>query len=212
MTFLRLHWFDLGGFIAVAAGIWLSLIWVDVGWYERLCWLSLIALCGHQLEEYRVVGTFPGMLNGTVFGSDRPDRFPLNTNTALIINVGIGWTFYLGAVAAGQHAIWLGIATMCVNFGNAIAHLIVFNIKGRTLYNPGMATGTLFFLPLVVFFAIVVVRSDLTTATDWIIGIALGIALNVFGLVKLLLWLADRNTPWAFPQRCLLPADRDAQP
>ncbi len=208
MHFLRLHWFDLGGVFAAGTGVWLWLIWGDIGWYDRLCWLSLISLFLHQLEEYRVVGTFPGMLNGRVFRSDLPDRYPLNTNTSLIINVAIGWTVYMAAVAASTHAVWLGIAAMCVNLANGVAHLIVFNVRGHTFYNPGMVTGTLLHLPLCAVFVVVVVGSRLATPTDWIVGLALGAVLCYGGLVHLLLVLADRNTSWVFPSRCVGPHAR----
>ena len=203
MQFLRLHWFDLGGVLAAGAAVWLALIWGDIGWYDRLCWLSLISLCLHQLEEYRIVGTFPGMLNGRVFRSDLPDRYPLNTNTSFIVNVVIGWTFFIAAIAAGTHAVWLGIATMCVNFANGIAHLIVFNVRGRTLYNSGMATGTLLHLPLAVFFVIVLLRENLASTTDWCVGLILGAAICYGALIRLLLALADRDTTWVFPARCV---------
>jgi len=203
MNFLRLHWFDLGALLTIGAAVWLALIWSDISWYDRLCWLRLIVLCLHQLEEYRVVGTFPGMLNAIVFQSDRPDRYPLNTNTSLIINVCLGWTILIAAIAAGTHAVWIGIAAMFIHAANAAAHLIVFNIRGRMLYNPGAATSLLLLVPLVVFFVLVVTRDNLATTTDWIVGILLGAALSYLGLIKTLFWLADYTTQWAFPPRCL---------
>lgn len=48
----------------------------------------------HQSEEYRIAGTFPGMMNITRYKSAIQDRYPLNTNTAFYVNVVIGWTSY----------------------------------------------------------------------------------------------------------------------
>ena len=50
----------------------------------------MLALLVHQYEEYEDPGFFPGQFNGGVLHSEQPDRYPLNTNTALIVNVPIG--------------------------------------------------------------------------------------------------------------------------
>jgi hypothetical protein len=46
----------------------------------------------------------------------------------------------LAALFWGQ-AFWLAIATIMVSLGNVLAHTLVFNIKVRTLYNPGLFTN-----------------------------------------------------------------------
>ena len=67
-------------------------------------WISLMALFVHQFEEYRYPGYFPGMVNLVLFASNQPDRYPLNANTALIVNVIVGWLFYwLAFVATYPH-------------------------------------------------------------------------------------------------------------
>ena len=210
MAFLRNHWYDLGGLFALLILIYLGAFHSTLGHYQLLMWLSLISLLFHQMEEYRIVGTFPGMINQVMFKSDRPDRFPLNSNSALIVNVLIGWFAYLLAAVLGEHAVWLGLATIIVSLGNIIAHTFVFNIKGKTLYNAGLATSWLFFAPCVYFFFKVVHGEDLITTTDYLIGIPLGVVLNVFGILKMITWLADKDTTYIFPDRNLLPADRKA--
>lgn len=154
-------------------------------------WLSLISLFFHQMEEYRVVGTFPGMINRVMFDSDLPDRFPLNSNTSLIINVYIAWTLYVLAAATKERFIWLGMATICVSLGNIIAHTFVFNLKGKTIYNAGLATSWLFFAPCAFFFFKIIQNDNLASPTDYLIGIPLGIIINIVGVVKLINWLAD---------------------
>jgi hypothetical protein len=53
-----------------------------------------------------------------------------------------------------------------------------------------------------------VISQNLATPSDWFIGIALGITLNYFGVYKMIIWLADKNTPYIFPKRFLLINDR----
>jgi hypothetical protein len=171
-------------------------------------WLSLVSLFFHQMEEYRVAGTFPGMINHTMFHSDLPDRFPLNSNTSLVVNVYIGWTLYLLAAIGGTEFIWLGMATMIISLGNIIAHTFIFNLKGKTVYNAGLASSWLFFAPCVFYFFKIIHQDHLADLSDYCIGIPLGILINIFGVFKPIHWLSDRNTNFIFTKNHLLPEDR----
>jgi len=208
VNLLRKHWYDLGGFFAVCAVIYLLQSGGGLTDYKYITWLSLISLFLHQLEEYRIVGTFPGMINRVMFKSQIPDRYPLNTNTAFIINVVLGWLFYFLAALLGERAIWLGIATIMISLGNIMAHTVIFNIKGKTIYNAGLATSWLFFAPIIYFFFRILVKDNLATPADYVVGISLGAAMNIFGILKMISWLADKNTPFIFEQRNLLRKDR----
>ena len=211
MNLLRKHWYDLGAFLAVIVSIFIFKNYNNLTNYQTLMWLSLISLFLHQLEEYRIVGTFPGMLNSVLFHSKMPDRFPLNTNTSFYINVFVGWASYFLAAIFAERAIWLGIATILVSIGNIIAHTILFNIKGKTLYNAGMATSCFLFVPCAYFFISIIYTNHLATTTDYFIGIALGITLNVVGVLKMIDWMADKNTQYIFPDRNMLLKDRNKE-
>lgn len=212
MNFLRKHWYDIGGLFAGVIIIYIFKYHHSLTNYQYLMWLSLVALFFHQLEEYRIVGTFPGMLNRAMYKSEMPDRYPLNTNTALLVNVIVGWAFYFFAAFFAEKAIWLGLATILISLGNIIAHTILFNVKGKTIYNAGMVTSWIFFAPCIYFFFSIVYNENLITITDYLIGIPLGIALNVIGILKIIDWLANRNTPYIFEDRNLLLKDRMKMP
>jgi len=205
MNFLRQHWFDVGLALAIVVGALLLIFGRGLPNLSLLLWLSLISLFIHQFEEYRYPGYFPGMVNAVLFASPQPDRYPLNSNTSLIVNVAVGWLVYLLAALIGQAALWLGIAAILVSAGNIVAHTFLFNIRGKTLYNPGMLTALLLFLPIVTYFCYWVIQANLASALDWGLGIFLGLALNYIGILKLIDWLKDANTPYRFPQRCLIP-------
>ena len=208
MDFLRKHWFDLGGFFGlVILGI-VFFISPQQSAYQSLMWLSLSALFFHQVEEYRMPGTFPGMINRVMFHSKWPDRYPLNSNTALIINVALGWTVYLLAAITGEQFVWLGMACILVSLGNIIAHTFIFNLKGRTIYNAGLVTSWLCLAPCVFFYFKIVSEEVSSSVTDYLIGIPLGIVINFFGVFKPIIWLADHNTIFDFKNRHLLPDDR----
>lgn len=208
MNFLRKHWYDLGSVFAGITIIYIFKFHYSLTSYQYLMWLSLASLFFHQLEEYRIVGTFPGMLNAVVYKSEMPDRYPLNTNSALFVNVIVGWTFYFFAAFFAEKAIWLGLATILTSLGNIIAHTFLFNIRGKTIYNAGMVTGWLFFAPCIYFFFSIVYNENIVTITDYLIGIPLGITLNLIGVLKIIDWMANRNTTFIFEDRNLLLKDR----
>lgn len=206
MNFLRNHWYDIGLVLTLIVGI--ILFNTQINTLSLLLWINLLSLWLHQFEEYRYPGYFPGMINKVMFSSKQPDRFPLNSNTSFIINVIIGWLFYSFAAIFAEDILWLGIATILVSGGNFVVHNFVFNIKGKTIYNPGMLTSLFLFLPILIYFFYYIITNNLVTTTDWILGIILGIILNYVGIVKLIDWLKNENTNYIFPKRCLIPDNR----
>lgn len=64
------------------------------------------------------------------------------------------------------------------------------------------------FVPCIYFFISIVLKDKLVSPKDLFIGIPLGIVLNYFGVLKMIGWLADKNTNYIFEQRNLLPKDR----
>lgn len=199
MNILRRHWFDLGMVLALGIIFYLGLNHLDT--LTLLLWINLLSLFIHQFEEYRYPGGFPRMMNTVMFASDQPDRYPLNANTALIINLGVGWLFYSLAVLFGERLIWLAIAVILVSTGNFIAHTFLFNIKGKTRYFPGMVSAILLFLPISVYFFFLVIKGNLATPLDWILGLVLGIALNYLGIFKVIDWLKNKNSIYIFKEK-----------
>jgi len=155
MRFMERHWFDVGGVLGIVLAIWLAFTGSTMSNLTLLLWLSLLSLLAHQVEEWRWPGWFPGMLNVVLCRSKGPWRFPLNIRSGLVVNVVVGWLGYLLAALLAERALWLALATILVSLGNCVLHLLLVPIRGRMPYNPGMVTSLLFFLPLVVWFAVV---------------------------------------------------------
>ena len=198
------HWFDIGVVLGIVVGIVLALRAHEMSALAVLLWISLITLFAHQFEEYRFPGWFPGMLNVVLFRSNDPMRFPLNTSSSLAVNVGVGWVSYLAAAIWGTSFLWLALATLSISIGNCFLHLILIPIRGCRPYNPGMATSLVLFLPVAIWFFAIAGGS--LTVLDWIIGIALGIALNVLGVVGLIHIMANPDTGDVFELRQVTPA------
>jgi uncharacterized protein with HXXEE motif len=205
MRWFFAHWprvgLALAAVLAVALVVALAADPDRAGDVRFVLTVSLLTLLLHQTEEYVWPGGFPQMANRVMFRSDLPDRFPLDQRTSWIINVGLGWTTYAVAAVVGERALWLGIATLVVSAGNVVAHTLLFNIRGRTLYNPGLATSWLLFVPTIVWFVVLVARDDLVDAVDVVVGVLLGMAINYLGVVRLIVVLGRRDTAYPFPSR-----------
>jgi hypothetical protein len=88
---------------------------------QLLSALNLVALQVHQYEEYEDPGYFPGQFNGGLFHSNQPERYPLNSNIAMIINVPLAYTFYALPIMFPRKR-WLGLAPVLFGFGQAVGH------------------------------------------------------------------------------------------
>ena len=208
MRFAERHWFDVGAVLGIALAIWLVIAGSGMDTITLILWISLLTLFAHQVEEWRWPGWFPGMLNVVLFRSDDPWRHPLNVRSGLVVNVVVGWTSYLLAALFGAGLLWLAMATILVSVGNCVLHLLVIPIRGRMPYNPGMATSLFLFLPVSVWFFIVAWPQ--MSVADIVIGLLLGVALNVGGVIGVIRALEDRNAP-PFEDRQIEPALRYAR-
>lgn len=201
MKFIARHWFDVGGLLAVVTILLLLFNYNTISPLRIILLVSFISLLFHQVEEYRFPGYFPGMVNTVMFNSKHPDRFPLNTQSAFIINVCFRWGVYILAIVFAEKALWIAIASLMISLGNVFVHIFLFNIKGKTFYNPGMATALLLFLPIIIYFFLYVQHNNVSQPMDYIIGIPLGIVLNYLGVLKIIDILKNKNTRFIFAKR-----------
>lgn len=198
MDHFRNRWYLIGFCLAVCGIIFLIVWHKYLSDLRVLLTISLITLLLHQFEEYHFPGYFPRMLNTTLFKSKLPDRFPLNSNTAWIINVWIGWLLYAVTIIFADKAMWLATATIVVSAGNVLAHALLFNLKGKTIYNPGMVTALVLFLPVVTYYFIFISQHHLLHLNDLLFGIAIGLVINYFGVLKLITLFGNKKTHYVF--------------
>jgi hypothetical protein len=160
--------------------------------------LHFIALLLHQFEQHGWPGGEPAILNMVLEASDRPDRYPLNQNSAMVVNVLTAYGFYLVPVFF-PNIYWLGIAPTLFGFGQFIIHGIVTPRKLGSFYNPGL--GAVVFLHISIGVAYLVHISALRTVklTDWIIAIAYVLVFILITLKKMTYtWLAAKDSRYPF--------------
>lgn len=197
MDTYRKHWQDIGGLLAMAIGGALALFGKRLSRPQLFSALNFVALLVHQLEEYRFPGFFPGQFNGGLFESDKPDRYPLNTSSATIINVAIAYPFYLLAVLFPKKA-WLGLAPVLFGFAQAVGHGIVFPRLARARYSPGFLASFFLHIPIGIAYIRALEAEQPPRRADWIKAILLLPVFAVTGILAPQQLLKDEESPYRF--------------
>jgi hypothetical protein len=137
-------------------------------------------------------------MNIAVQDSDTPDRYPLNANSAMITNVVATYGLYLPVIFLPQVA-WLGLASVLFGFAQVWIHGIIINMKLGTLYNPGLLSVVVGFVPIGLKYIRYMQDHGLLTARDWILGLGSTFAIGYGLLLKSTFgWLPDHDTPYPF--------------
>ena len=204
MNYLRKYWQDIGGIVALVVCIGLLIIHQNMQEIEVILWLSFVAILVHQFEEYRWPGYFPGVFNIVMFKSSNPDKYPLNGQSAMVINVLIAYGFYLLPIFFTDQ-IWLGLAPVLMGFFQLIWHGMFANMKIKGIYNPGLFAVLLLHVPIGTWYIKYIISHGLVTSTDWILGIVYFVIATYILIVKGNMWMKDEKTKFSFTKKQLGP-------
>jgi hypothetical protein len=207
MRFLRRHWYNVG--VVVAAFAIAIAVLGNLRTVQVILLLNFAVLTLHQFEELGWPGGFPWMYNEVVNARGGPaDRYPLNQNNNLFINVWAAYPFCLLPVFF-PNALWLGLAMVLFGVAQFFIHGFVNNLKLKTIYNPGFATVVFGFLPLGAWYLFELYSHQTVPWWNWLIAAAcVGFFSGVvmvrigFGL------LADKNSPYPFEPKEMERFDR----
>ena len=198
MNWYRRHWYTVGLFVGLATVAVVVIAWDSLEVVQRVLLLNFAVLTFHQFEEYGWPGGEPAIMNELIQPSTTPDRFPLNQNSAMIVNVVCAYPFFLIPVFF-PHVIWLGLAQVLFGFAQFVIHGIVTNIKLRNFYNPGLGAVVFGHIPLGIYYIVYVESHGLAAWWNWLLAVPLLMAFIVLSLLKLTYsWLADEHSPYVF--------------
>lgn len=198
MRFIRRHWYNLGAVVALFTVAYIATVWHHGNLVRNLLLLNFIALLIHQFEEYGWPGGEPAIMNIVLRPSETPDRFPLNQNSAMVINVIAAYGFYL-LPAFFPTIVWLGIAPALMGFSQFIVHGVVTNKKLHTLYNPGLGAVVFVHLPIGGYYLYYIASHHLVTPLAWGLSVVYLVVFMYLAFVKMTYgWLADPNSKFPF--------------
>lgn len=113
----------------------------------------------------------------------------------MLVNTVGAYSFYIAAIILPQ-AIWLGLTVSFFGLFPLLGHGVTMNIKGRTLYNPGLATTVFLLVPIGVYYIHYLNTHGLATRMDFVFGIIAFLTAIVIVLVLPIRAFMDRNTPY----------------
>ena len=191
------YWYHIGAVVGALALVYLGVFWQDFTLLERLLLANFAIMCLHWFEELGFPGGFPYFYNALRMKSPTPTHFPFNRLSAMATNYALG-AMYFVAFCFTQ-ILWLGLGAALFSLLEVVAHYILGNILTRSLFNSGMITAVLGFLPVGVWIVMLDVESRLDS-TDWLLAIAYPVVFYIL-LAKLVVpLLYDRKGVYAFSE------------
>jgi hypothetical protein len=181
---------------------------------QTLSALNFAALTVHQYEEYEDPGYFPGQFNAGVLHSDVPDRYPLNTNTALIVNVPLAYTYYALPILLPKNRV-LGIAPVLFGFLQAAGHGTIFPRLAGDRYSPGFLASLLLHVPIGILYLRAIDADEPLKRSELAKAMALNVAFAITSIAGPNVLLKDKDSPYRFTAKQMgphLPEARDSGP
>lgn len=181
MKFLRAHWYDIGLAPMTAAILLLALFWAKMSVLQRLALLNFAVILWHQLEEYRFPGGEAAITNlaSQPSGDGPADRYPLNQNNAMVMNMSAAYMVYLFPVLFPR-VLWLGFMPVVFGMSQLVIHGVITPKQiGNRIYSPGACAVFFGHVPVGMGWFCYTVSHGLLGAGD-----------VIFGLLYLLLFIA----------------------
>ncbi|MBQ3727680.1 MAG: HXXEE domain-containing protein [Selenomonadaceae bacterium] len=138
---------------------------------QKLLPASIVILFLHFFEEFGFPGGFPWMGMKVLMGSKEMNSTKWNCNN---LNSMFGnWSFLLLVYAAAlvlPDVHFLLLAAMIFSLLELVMHLILFNVKQRTIYNPGLVTGVFGLAPISIYYFVNVFDKNFYVWSDYILA------------------------------------------
>jgi hypothetical protein len=197
MKWIRDHWYQ-GGLIFFAVLAFVGLFYgQQMNFLQKLLLASLMALPLHQYEEYALPGGGPLVINKVFWGQKEGYmNYPGNWQSIMIVNLS-AYIFYIAALCL-PNLYWLGLATILFNLFQVLGHVFEMNIKGRTWYNPGMATSISLFLPISIAYIRTVIPS--LTGLIWLEAVLATLVILLCSVVLPVQGMKNTASPYFIPE------------
>ena len=197
----RKEWPRIGAVLGMAVVGATALGGDRLGRRRQLAALNFAALLVHQFEEYVEPGWFPGQLNKGMFRSESPRNYPLNANTAMVINTVIAYPAYIAPIAFPRPKA-LGLGPVLFGMSQAVAHGILFPVRAGDRYSPGFLTAAMLHVPIGVAYIRALRREDGgTSRRDLAAGLGLALMLAAVAVIGPNSLGRDRASRHAFTRK-----------
>jgi hypothetical protein len=144
---------------------------------ERALFAALLIIyMVHQIEEHLWPGGFRQFANAHVFKSG-DDDWPVSEGGVALVNVGYVWLPILLAALFPGPLRWLGLGWIGLTLINAISHIVTSIRFG--VYNPGLITSIVMFLPFTIWILAREVSAGMLTGWQVVALLIAGVLLHL---------------------------------
>ena len=185
------NWYNISVYLAAATA--LAAVLLPVGIVQRLLLISVSILFVHFFEEFGWPGGFPWLGVRVMLGSNETDSSKWDCNN---LNSMFGnWCFlvlvyvlpiFLPALR------FLTLGAMIFNLLELFMHVVLFNARLKSRYNPGMVTAVLL-TPVSLFYFLRVFESSAFAWYDYVLAVVWFIAVFWFCFRSPLYWKLGRK-------------------
>jgi hypothetical protein len=161
---------------AIGIAAWIALFRHDPLTERALFAALLVIYFLHQIEEHLWPGGFRQFADAHMFHSGNDD-WPVGMGGVALVNIGFVWLPVGLAIAFPEQLRWVALGWVGLTLINGIIHAAT-TIRLR-IYNPGLVTGIVLFLPFTIFVLAHEVAHGALTGPDVGLIALLGIVLHL---------------------------------
>ncbi|MBQ6046282.1 MAG: HXXEE domain-containing protein [Bacteroidales bacterium] len=186
------NWYNISVYLAGISALVALLCVQDI--VSRLLWLSISFLFLHFFEEFGWPGGFPYMGVKVMLGKDERDKskWDVNNLSSMFGNWGFLLLIYaLPLILPGVKLLTLG--AMMFSMAELVMHLILFNVRTRSLYNPGLVTALTGLTPISFYYFFTVFDASLFAWWEWVVAVAWFVLVFWFCFRSPLYWNLGRK-------------------
>jgi hypothetical protein len=161
---------------AIGLIVWIAVFREDPLSERALFAALLVIYFVHQIEEHLWPGGFRQFADAHIFHSGNDD-WPVDMGGVALVNIGFVWLPMALAIAFPETLRWVGLGWIGLTLINGLTH-IAPAIRLR-MYNPGLVTGVVLFLPFTIFVLAHEVGRGMLTGADVGLIALLGVLLHL---------------------------------
>ena len=194
------NWYNISVYLASATALFAILL--PIGMVQKLLLTSVSILFLHFFEEFGWPGGFPYMGVKTLLGSDEIDPAQWNCNN--LSSLFGNWTFLLlvyllPIFIPGVRFLTIGV--FIFNFAELLMHLLLFNIRLKTVYNAGMISAVFGLAPISLYYFFVIFQPADYLWWDYVLAAVYFIIIFWFCFRSPLYWNLGKKSGYEFTEQ-----------
>ena len=194
------HWHIISVFFAVIAA--LLAILGSWNFTQKTILALIVCMLLHFYEEFGFPGGFPYMGVKVLLGKNEldPEKWGANNLNSIFGNWSALILLYITPLLIPRVR-FLTVAAIIFSFLECFMHLILFNVRLKTFYNPGFITAIIGMTPISIYYFISIAGQSLYHWYDYVVAFVWCVAVFLFCFRSPLYWKLGEKKGYPFTPR-----------